>query len=236
VTHLYDAIDATWPAAAMRRAGPWAVRDGQGGGKRVSAVTASDDGWADADIAQAEDAQAALGQDALFMIRAGEDRLDAALAGRGYGIVDPVVLWQVPVERLAGEVPPLAAFAVWPPLQIMRDIWAGGDVDAARLAVMDRVGVPKTALFGRIGDRPASVAFVAVSGGTAMLHALHVADAHRRQGSARHLMRAAGTWARMQGAATLAVLVTRSNAPANALYATLGMVKAERYHYRLKSA
>jgi GNAT superfamily N-acetyltransferase len=236
LTPLYDAIDATWPAAALRRAGPWIVRDGQGGGKRVSAVTAADDGWRDPDIAAAEDAQTALGQEALFMIRAGEDRLDAALAGRGYVRADPVVLWQAPVAALADDVPPLAAFAVWPPLQIMRDIWAGGEIDAARLAVMDRVAVPKAALFGRVSDRPASVAFVAASGGLAMLHALHVADALRRQGSARHLMRAAAAWAQVQGAATLTVLVTEANAPANALYASLGMVIAGRYHYRLKSA
>ena len=37
---LQAAMDATWPAAAMHRAGPWMLRNGAGGGKRVSAATA----------------------------------------------------------------------------------------------------------------------------------------------------------------------------------------------------
>ena len=42
--------------------GPWAIRDGAGGGKRVSAATAEGD-WHDADLDLAEAAMAALGQD-----------------------------------------------------------------------------------------------------------------------------------------------------------------------------
>ena len=37
---LYATLEATWPPAARRRVGPWTIRDGQGGGKRVSAATA----------------------------------------------------------------------------------------------------------------------------------------------------------------------------------------------------
>jgi N-acetylglutamate synthase len=33
-------LEATWPPAARHRAGPWVLRDGAGGGKRVSAATA----------------------------------------------------------------------------------------------------------------------------------------------------------------------------------------------------
>jgi N-acetylglutamate synthase len=34
-----DAMEATWPPAATTRLGPWLLRDGKGGGKRVSAAT-----------------------------------------------------------------------------------------------------------------------------------------------------------------------------------------------------
>ena len=37
---LYDTIDGTWPAARYVTDGPWLLRDGQGGGKRVSAASA----------------------------------------------------------------------------------------------------------------------------------------------------------------------------------------------------
>ena len=33
------AMEATWPAASRRQVGPFVIRDGQGGGKRVSAAT-----------------------------------------------------------------------------------------------------------------------------------------------------------------------------------------------------
>jgi hypothetical protein len=36
---LFDVIDATWPAAQMLRDGAFVLRNGQGGGKRVSAAS-----------------------------------------------------------------------------------------------------------------------------------------------------------------------------------------------------
>ncbi|TMV56955.1 GNAT family N-acetyltransferase, partial [Thioclava sp. BHET1] len=37
---IFAALDASWPAAALHHAGPWLIREGRGGGKRVSAATA----------------------------------------------------------------------------------------------------------------------------------------------------------------------------------------------------
>ena len=51
-TKLYEVLDATWPAASMARVGPWTIREGAGGGKRVSAATA-ETAWTDGDIAEA---------------------------------------------------------------------------------------------------------------------------------------------------------------------------------------
>lgn len=228
-------LDATWPAAAFIRVGPWLLREGQGGGQRVSAATAADV-WAEADIPLAEVAQENLGQSALFMVQAGETALDAVLAARGYEIVDPVTIWSAPTTQLAAELPPLATFALWPPLAILHDIWADGHIDARRLAVMDRAAGPKIALLSRAGDRAVGAAFVACHQAQAMLHALHVLPAARRQGAAKNIMRAAANWALDQGATTLSLAVTRANAPANALYASLGMQSVGHYHYRRKPA
>jgi ribosomal protein S18 acetylase RimI-like enzyme len=232
MSDLFAALDATWAAAATVETGGWTVREGRGGGKRVSAATTDRE---DADIAAAEDAQAALGQPPLFCLRDGQSALDAALAGRGYRIVDPVVLYEAPVAAIAAEPPArLSAFPLWPPLAITREIWAEGHIGPERLAVMERVGLPKTAILGRAGDRAAGAVFAAVAGDIAMTHALHVDPAARRQGLARNLMRAAAAWAAAQGAARLALAVTAANAPANALYRALGMRVAGRYHYRVK--
>jgi GNAT superfamily N-acetyltransferase len=126
----------------------------------------------------------------------------------------------------------MSAFALWPPLEIMRDLWAEGGIGPARLAIMDRVTGPKAAIMGRIRDRVSGVAFVATDGPRAMLHALHVTPEQRRQGSAVNIMRKAALWARDQGATELFIAVTKHNQAANALYASLGMRIVGNYHYR----
>ena len=82
------------------------------------------------------------------------------------------------------------------------------------------------------GDRVSGAAFVARHGDAAMLHALEVVPALRRQGCGRNILRAAAAWARAEGAATLAVLVTERNFAARALYASLNLQVVGQYHYR----
>ena len=229
---ILSLLDATWPAAALSRAGAFTIREGQGGGSRVSAATVEGPFGA-GDIEAAEAAQDALGQTNLFMVLGGQQALDDALAARGYRVKDPVVIYAAPTTTLADPAPdPMSAFTIWPPLEIMRDLWAEGGIGPARLAVMDRAVGPKTAIMGRVKDRVAGVAFVAVVENRAMLHALHVAPGLRRQGSAVNIMRAAALWAQDRGATQLFLAVTRANEAANALYASLGMQIVENYHYR----
>jgi GNAT superfamily N-acetyltransferase len=225
-------IDATWPAAATQQVGPWTIRNGAGGGNRVSAATADGPVTA-ANLDTAAAAMRGLGQEPLFMVRPGDDGLDALLADASYGLRDETMIRAGPVAPLTTDlVPPVTAFTVWPPLAAQRNIWATGGIGPARLAIMDRVQGPKTTIFGRIDDRPAGTLFIAIQGGTAMLHGLEIAPEHRRKGLARHLTRAAARWAKRQGADQFSLLVTSANTEANALYESLGLVEAGRYHYR----
>ena len=234
MTDLPALTEATWPPAAARRLGPWTIRDGQGGGQRVSATTLHGP-FADTDIEQAEAAMTALGQPALFQVWPGQTALDEALAARGYRIKDPVIAYAAPVAALVDpDLPPLAAFAHWPPLGIAHAIWDEAGIGPARRAVMGRVTGPKTAILGRTGDRAAGVAFAACHGRSAMLHALEVSPALRRQGTAHNIMRGAAAWAQDQGAETLFLLVTEANTAARNLYAFLGMQPVGEYHYRSK--
>ncbi|AVO39830.1 GNAT family N-acetyltransferase [Pukyongiella litopenaei] len=220
----------------MLPCGPFVLRDGQGGGSRVSAATLREPGRdvAADDIEAAETAMRGLGQVPLFMLRDGEDALDAALAGRGYAVKDPVIAWACPVSMLTGTpVPRVTVFALWEPLAIMRELWAAGGIGPDRLAVMDRVQGPRTGLMGRNRDKPAGAAFVAIHGRTAMLHALEIPPFQRRHGMGRWFLRAAGFWAAENGADLLTVVCTRDNAAANALYAALGMAQVGAYHYRI---
>lgn len=231
---LYAVTEATWPPAATEVLGPVTLREGRGGGKRVSAATASGPVTAQ-DIARAEAAMRARGELPLFQVRAGEGGLDAILEARGYRVVDPVTVLVAPVAALTGERPPrLTTFAVWEPLEIMREIWAEGGIGPARIAVMERVTGPKTGLFARHADQPAGVGFAAIHGDVAMVHALEVRVGHRRAGVGRLMMVQAALWAEAQGAAYIAVLCTQGNEAANGLYAAMGFCVAGTYHYRAK--
>ena len=228
----YEVVEATWPAAAKRNLGPVTLRDGQGGGSRVSA--ASVEGKAtEAEVAAAEEAMRAAGRRPLFMIRDGQEDLDACLALRGYAIKDPVNLWTCPVEELMDlEIPRVTTFALWSPLAIQREIWEQGGIDAARQAVMERAAGPKTALLARHRDKPAGAAFVAIHDGVAMVHALEILPHQRRAGMGAWMMRQAAFWGAENGASELVVLCTKRNEGANGLYASLGMRCAGQYHYR----
>lgn len=233
---LYAAIDGTWPALRLREAGPFTLRDGDGGGQRVSAATLREAGAAAPDEQALARAEAAMASP-IFMIRDSDSALDAALQARGYAIKDPVTLYTcAPASLTDRPIPRVTTFCIWEPLQIMADIWAEGGIDAPRLRVMHRASGPKTGILGRIDDQPAAAAFVAIHDGIAMLHALEVRSVHRRKGLAAWIMRQAAFWAQEHGAQTLSVLVTQANAPANALYSALGLRAAATYHYRIKDA
>lgn len=226
---LAEVMEATWPPASRRNLGPFTLRDGAGGGKRVSAASL-DGPFGGADLDTLEAAMDAP----LMLVRAGEDALDAALDARGWRVVDPVVAYAAPIASLTADLPGLSAFPHWPPLEIARSIWSEGGIGPARIAVMARAQGARAALLGRLDDRPAGVAFVACHGAEAMVHALEVKQSQRRKGLGRNLLHAAANWAAERGATRLSLVVTRQNAAARALYTRLGMQVVGEYHYRMK--
>jgi GNAT superfamily N-acetyltransferase len=229
---MYDVIEATRPAANISQTGNWIIRQGAGGGQRVSSATANGP-VGDGDIPAAEQAMRALGQDPLFMLHHDDTALDGLLAARGYLFHDPVLMYHCPIETLTALNPArLAAFPVWPPLEIVREIWTENGIGPGRQAVMERAQGPKTAILARHNDRAAGCAYVAIHGKTAMLHALEVVPEQRRQGVANNIMGCAAIWAQNQGATSFSVICVRENSPANALYTSLGMKNVGYYHYR----
>jgi GNAT superfamily N-acetyltransferase len=233
VQRLYQAINTTWPARTTRQEAGWEIRDGAGGGKRVSAVTSAQTELPDIDWVEARLSE--QGQEHLFMIRDGDEILDAALAARGYEIIDPVTLYLCETAPLRpASLPRAQSYCIWEPLQIMREIWAAGGIRDRRIALMHRVQSPKTALLARSGDSPAGVGFLALDGEIAMLHAVEVLPEFRRTGVAKKLMAQAAKWAEDHGAKYMALMTTRDNQAANRLYSSLGMRPVGRYHYRIK--
>ncbi len=230
---FYDVVEATWPAAKVTRQGAVTLREGQGGGSRVSSATA-DCGLSGAELAEAEAAIYAMGQTPLFMIRDGQTDLDAQLAARGYQVKDPVNLWTCPVPNLTDvKIPRVTTFCMWEPLAICREIWEAGGIGTSRQMIMERVAGPKTAILARNDDKPAGTAFAAIHDGVAMVHAVEILPFQRRKGMGAWIMRQAAFWAAENGAEMLAVLCTKENDGANGLYASLGMELAGGYHYRI---
>ena len=231
---LYSVCEATWPPAARSSAGGFTIRDGQLGGKRVSAATLSDK-LEEIDLFDAERAMAALNQPLLFQIREGEEALDALLETEGYAVVDPVNVWAASTESLMTELPPrTVAIPAWEPLQIMKEIWAKGGIGNSRIEVMHRVKGTKTGFLSRWNDKPAGTSFAGLHCGVAMVHAIEIKPQFRRNGLARWAMRRAAYWTHENQGHTVSVLCTQDNDAANALYHGLGMSQVGCYHYRIK--
>ena len=228
---LLRVLDATWPAARYVEQGPWLLREGKGGGQRVSAATPKTT-VSETDIDVAETGMADLDQPSIFMIRTEDAALDHWLEQRGYDVVDPVTAYVSRVEELVAEMPLAEVFPVWPPMAVQREIWLRGGIGPARIAVMERVEGAKTTLLARKGDIPAGVAFVGIDDDVAMLHALEVQPDQRRTGLGRKLLQGAARWAMGNGAAWISLMVTTANTPANRLYQDLAMTPGAGYHYR----
>lgn len=202
-------MEATWPPVRDWMQGPWRMRDGGGGGSRVSAATLEGayDG-APPPLVQLTD----------------EATLDADLAARGYTLDDVVAIYDTPLTALTAE----ACAAAWPPDPQALAMWAaGGKVGPGRLAVMERVRGPKAVV-----AVPGAAGFVAVADDLAVLHALEVAADHRRKGLARQVVAGAVAWAAGRGATRFGLVVSADNDPACALYDALGMVRIGTYSYR----
>lgn len=231
---LYAVCDATWPAASESEAAGFLIRDGQGGGKRVSAATLAGPLEA-ADIEAAENAMRSLGQTPLFQVRASEDALDAALQEAGYTVIDPVNVYVATAQSLATELPPrTVAIPAWEPLHIMKEIWDAGGIGPERINVMLRANGPKTGFVSRWQDKPAGTSYAAIHQGISMMHAIEIKPEMRRNGLARWAMRRLAFWTMEMGGDTVSVICTQSNDAANALYQSLGMTMVGHYHYRIK--
>lgn len=228
---LFAASEATWPAARSWQVGPFTLRDGQGGGQRVSAATVQG-AFTPADLDAAENAMRDTNQRPLFQVRDDAPDLEPALEARGYAVKDRTLLYALPIDRLTDKpLPRVTAFTLWEPLAIMKEIWSTDGIGPARLDVMARAKT-KTAVLARWNEKPGGAAFVGVHGRIAMVHAVVVLPHQRRQGVAEWMMRCAAFWGQAQGADHIAVLCVAANGGANALYRALGFEQMGGYHYR----
>ena len=110
------------------------------------------------DVATAEAAMRALGQDPLFRLPSDDESLDAKLEARGYEVVDPTPVYAARVNMLAdipsGERSADSRVESSSGRTKVHDaMWEKGGIGLGRWAVMDRVVVPERFLLARVDER-----------------------------------------------------------------------------------
>lgn len=215
----------TWPPEWRKDIGAFRFQGAPGAGKRVNAASPLGSPI-DKDVAAAETVFAQTGQAPLFVVQPDQPDFDAVLAARGYEVVDPTLL----MARDACAAP----YHTAPPDHETDALFSRAGVGAERRAVMDRATGESALLAYGSTAVPQGVVFVAGGQGGAMFHALYVDPAARRAGVGRALVTGCLGWAHAAGAPWLALAVVEANAPAIALYASLGFQPVGRYWYRTK--
>lgn len=229
---LAQAFETTWPAAEYRDAGGFRIGRGLGGGGRISSARALGEAWDSAGIEAAAKVHRDWSQPELFRVWDEDHALGKALGAQGFARINPTLVLDIPTTALTAQpMPPLRTFAIWPPLAILREIWAGGNIAGPRQEAMERVTLPRISLLGRMEDHAAGAAFVAADGEVAMIHAIEVEPRMRRKGMAEWMLRGAAHWAQDNGAMRLSLAVNAGNSPAVALYRKLGFQQAASYAY-----
>lgn len=222
----------TWPAAEYRDIGGFRVGRGLGGGGRLSSAFAPTVEWDALAISEVEAIQREWEEKPQFRVWDDDAALAGALTDAGWTSGRPTLVLEADVAELTDKpVPRLTAIEVWPLLAAQRQIWADGGLNDSRIAAMNRVGVPRISILGRLQDHIAGAAFVAADGPVVMIHAIQIADNFRRMGLAEWMLRQASVWGAANGADTLALAVTADNAPAVKLYDKLGFKTCGSYSY-----
>ena len=221
------AADA-WPALEQVEVDGWRLRASAGVTRRAnSALPLSDALPVDAvvDFYRSRDLPA--------VVQVSDPRTDQALQALG---------WQrdISVEVMTGPVPAGASTAVVDaePGEAWLDCWWSVDgrggpeqLDVAR-RMLALIAVP-AAYVSVVGEgRTLAVGRAVVQEGQLGVFSMGVRPEARRQGLARQVLAALGTWGREQGATAAYLQVFDGNVEARSLYASAGFDTAHLYHYR----
>lgn len=229
---LESAFLSSWPALGHVYDGQWVARFAAGYTKRANSVTCL---GADGDPARIDRIAAHYhrrNQKPIFRISPlVPEWLDAALAGRGYTVLDPTLTL---IADGGGEPDP-----DWHEARDVTDAWCAAYAAASGVpphhvptmrAMFSRI-IPEVA-FGtlRSGGEVAGWAMVVRDGAHVGIADVVIRPELRGRGLGRRLMRAV-----LAGAAgrTAWLHVTEANTAARGLYAALGFTEAYRCHYRI---
>ncbi len=248
VLALEEVAALGWPAPDTRWLGRWLLRAAEGWtGRANSVLPLGVPGLPlDAALAEVTSWYAGHGLPARVAVPLpGREALDAALAGRGWSVYNPVQVLTADVGVTLRSLPERPDL---PPVEIEpepADDWVAayhyrGDsglppVGRAILTGSRRPGfaVVRSGGAGGSASSVLAIARASLDRGWLGVTAVEVDPAQRRRGLASHVMRAVLGWAADAGVPDAYLQVADENAAALALYDRLGFAPHHRYHYRL---
>jgi N-acetylglutamate synthase len=226
-----------WPAAEAVDADGWLLRHTPALGRRRS-NSALPVGEA-SDASAVEEFYARRGRRALVQIAPAEarGRLDADLARRGWASEGPTDVLVADADGVMACTAPgdvavgLRLDARW--LAAWAACEGRPDADEHAREVLARIE-PATG-YALAGDGK-GVGLAVCERGWAGVFCVATAPAARRRGIARSVAHALTGWAMQRGARRIYLQVEAANAPAHALYASVGFTRSHGYHYRVAPA
>jgi GNAT superfamily N-acetyltransferase len=172
--------------------------------------------------------------------------IDRELAARGYteegesciieGPLDPILASAVRVDGAD-------AVCLWPRpvpewLSAMARLQGqSAEFHAIYQRIVASVVLPVAYALLAVEGEPVALAYAVIHGGLLCYESVVTSAAHRRRGYSRRVLAALALWGRQNGATGAGLQVEAPNAPARALYHSIGMTtELHRYHYRRQPA
>ena len=237
---IETALAASWPALETVTDGRWEARFAGGYSGRSNSIQVfdpADDSDPEARIARLAGLYRAQNLDPLFKVTPLTGAATrAVVAGLGWALYhDSFVLAAEPDPTLSA---PEGIAIVAPTSASWRDAQAllqgyGAETRAILADLVALLPAPNAGFIRTAPDgRPLASALCVVAQGVAVPLNVIVAPEARGQGHGRAIMEAVLAWSAAQSPDALAIQVLRDNAPAVALYQSLGFSYLYSYHYR----
>ena len=232
-----------FPSLKQAIFGDWLLRFADGLTRRANSVnqlrpTAGDPS---AVIAAAEPLYALQGLPTIFRVLSIADpSLEEALTRHGYSAEGDSCVMSGPLSADVASADPAVRLLERPEPEWLAAMVRLQGYRAAQAVtyrrIVEAIAVPVRFALLTIDGRPAALALGALHDGLLCYESVVTDPAHRRHGLSRRIIATLAAWAKESGARALCLEVEAGNAPALALYGSIGMRELYRYHYRRQPA
>ncbi|MCJ2088227.1 GNAT family N-acetyltransferase [Methylobacterium sp. E-005] len=228
-----------WPSPRQILLDGYLLRAAGGRSKRQNSVNPMrGSGAAEPAIAAACALYRSLGQRPIFRIPDIAPQMEPHLRTADYAVVDETCTLYRALDGVPAEPDPSVTVATTPGADwlALRDAVYQADAEAARV-FRDTVAalmVPRAFSAALTQGGIGAVAFGVLDRGLLVIESVATPVPLRGRGHARRAVGALLRWSRTQGAEAACLQVVAANAPARALYRSLGFTRdVYRYHYRV---